>query len=751
MDRRQSYLIIFLAELFVLIVMGIRMFINWTSAENIDVSITQWHSDETVYNTENGWLVEEKDAAVEEKTAFLQSPLIGLRKGTYRAEIEYSCSSEQICTAYSEEKPYALKAGEIRLGRNYDHISYDFKLTEDISDFQLIVYYDGQGYLQIIDITLAPSPFGMLRNMTIILFCFILADLCLLYSDTIRKHQDIVLGVGGIILLVSLPLFMDGIWAGDDLAFHLMRIEGIAQELRMGNIPVRISSAWIDGYGYPVSIYYGDLLLYVPAVMNLIGFSVTGAYKFYVFMINAGTAVIACYCMNRVYRDRRIALLTCFAYCTASYRLINVYARAAVGEYSAMMFLPLVAASVYKIYTDDVQDNGEYQKNATLLAVGMSGLIGTHILSTEMVVIVLVIVCLSLCRLTFRKETVRVWLTAVGETCLLSAYFIVPFLDYSLSVPSKIGAIVERGGAAIQASGVTLADYFAFFKPLQQIDFRYENTGRLLSPGIILMAALIVAVVFCIKRRSKADKTIKWLVFYACLTGGVTLRVFPWNELAAHLQMGNFLSQVQFPWRYISMLTIILTLLFGCLLAQSVGDRAGFVQTERIVLITGFVMTCFFTTRYMEGTSYFNAYCGEELNRYSVGTGEYLRDGTNRDMFKTLSSDIFSERMNEVSIISRRGCNMRIRCVASDEEGFIWIPLFHYKGYHVTDDDGNEYPIKDGYANQIEVSVPIGFDGYLNVEFREPWYWRVSELISVLVVLWLCMSCRKYHNKIRLN
>ncbi len=60
------------------------------------------------------------------------------------------------------------------------------------------------------------------------------------------------------------------------------------------------------------------------------------------------------------------------------------------------------------------------------------------------------------------------------------------------------------------------------------------------------------------------------------------------------------------------------------------------------------------------------------------------------------------------------------------------MPLFHYKGYHLTDDSGQEYPISDGYAGQIQFSVPPEFDGYINIEYRVPWYWRAAEAVSLV-------------------
>ena len=85
--------------------------------------------------------------------------------------------------------------------------------------------------------------------------------------------------------------------------------------------------------------------------------------------------------------------------------------------------------------------------------------------------------------------------------------------------------------------------------------------------------------------------------------------------------------------------------------------------------------------------------------------------------------------------------------MASDEEGFMWLPMFNYKGYHATDESGNEYPISDGYDNRIKLSLPVGFEGKIWIEYREPWYWRGAELISFLAVLGVCIwKMRDYLN-----
>ena len=743
MNRMKKMKWLLVVEILIFIAMGITLIVRLRLSQDIDVSITDWNSDCAVYDDINGWYIDEELLQTDEKINLVYGPLISLKRGTYRILMDYSCDYDQSCLAHSENDSFHLKAGRAILSRNYDHLSYDFEVKEEVRDFEFLVEYDGKGYLQITHIDIAPSPFGFMRSICTVVCFFVCLDLCLLWSDKIKKNKNTLLALLGIVLLTSLPLFTDGIGTGDDLPFHLMRIEGIAREIRMGNIPVKVSSAWMDGYGYPVSVYYGDLLLYISAVMSLVGFSITAAYKFYIFMINAGTAFITYLCMNTICKNKRAALLACLAYCTASYRMVNIYVRAAVGEYSAMMFMPIVAAAVYKIYTDDISNVKEYRKNALLLAIGMSGLIGTHILSTEMIVVMMVLVCVSLFKLTFRKETVRVYLSAILETCVLSAYFIVPFLDYTINVPSKVSVIVARGESGIQNLGMTISEYFSFFRHIQHGNIDIANQRMLLTPGIILTVTFIAAIILWINNRGNA--TMKLLVVYACLTIIISLNIFPWDYLASHYRLGNLLAQVQFPWRYISILTIILTVLLGGLLVLISADKAKLMQAERAIVIAGFVMTCFFTADYIDGSTFSAPYCSAELDHYYVGLGEYLRGGTDgsftsRGIFSTLSADVLSERMQEVTIVSRRGSSMQIRCVASDEEGWIWIPVFNYKGYHVTDVNGNEYPIKDNVYKQIEVSVPIGFDGYLQVEYREPWYWRLAEAISLLSVLGLCIA-----------
>lgn len=70
--------------------------------------------------------------------------------------------------------------------------------------------------------------------------------------------------------------------------------------------------------------------------------------------------------------------------------------------------------------------------------------------------------------------------------------------------------------------------------------------------------------------------------------------------------------------------------------------------------------------------------------------------------------------------------------------------MLNYKGYKVWDEYGNEYDIGDGKNNVIRVLVPAEFEGRIMIDFVEPWYWRMGEIISLATVIY--MGVRVFRN-----
>lgn len=80
------------------------------------------------------------------------------------------------------------------------------------------------------------------------------------------------------------------------------------------------------------------------------------------------------------------------------------------------------------------------------------------------------------------------------------------------------------------------------------------------------------------------------------------------------------------------------------------------------------------------------------------------------------------------------------------------LPLINYKGYIAYDVNSNEkLEIVNSENNTLNVKVPKHYSGTLKVEFSEPWYWRLAEIISLLTIiiyLILCFADKKREAKI---
>lgn len=153
-------------------------------------------------------------------------------------------------------------------------------------------------------------------------------------------------------------IFIPYLVRGHDIRFHLMRIEALKDGLLSGAFPVKIQPTWLNGNGYPVSILYPDLFLYIPALLRLLGLSLQTVYKIYIMLINGVTIGFSYWSFRRMSGRRALGLLGSFIYTLSIYRLTNIYTRAAVGEYTAMAFLPLVLYAMWRIYKEeDLQKN----------------------------------------------------------------------------------------------------------------------------------------------------------------------------------------------------------------------------------------------------------------------------------------------------------------------------------------------------------------------------------------------------------
>lgn len=545
-------------------------------------------------------------------------------------------------------------------------------------------------------------------------------------------------------LLASMPLLLKGIdgIAYQDLAFHLSRIEGLSEGIKAGRIPVMMQSVWLFGKGYPVSIFYGDLLLYVPALLRIAGVPVILTYKLYILFINLLTSFVFTKCAKAIFGDGIKAAFGAVLYLSASYRMVDIYVRNAAGEYTAFLFFPLVAYAVYRLFNDDLDDTKGYLKNSLLLAFAMTGLIETHLLSTVMTVFLLAIVCLFFAKKTFRKKTLLGFLLAVLETVLLNLYFFVPFLDYYTNVPVYIGKGGDHSQALqIRQYGASIKQLFSFFSKLFGFN-SYDPIDRMqLTTGLPLMVVLIVAFVYFVVKKREYRTFVYGFMSLLCIWMSTSL--FPWNTLEGYTHLFKFLSQVQFPWRYLAPAIFFISLLFVDIVTYpGIKTKINFSGIlEGITLCLAVVMTVVFTISYAGGYTSVNYKSYEEVDSGYIGACEYLKNNVSLSELTYVPQN---ENFETCDIIKSKDNSVEYYVKNGDCDNNLEVDKLNYKGYVAVTDKGEHLEIFDGYNDLITVVVPAGYEGNIKVSFKQPVSWVVAEIISLLsAILFLVLYKKK--------
>ena len=79
---------------------------------------------------------------------------------------------------------------------------------------------------------------------------------------------------------------------------------------------------------------------------------------------------------------------------------------------------------------------------------------------------------------------------------------------------------------------------------------------------------------------------------------------------------------------------------------------------------------------------------------------------------------------------------------SGENPGTLTIPLAPYK-YLYAYGDNEQLPVSVSETGKMNVEIPAGFSGYVTTAFREPWFWRLSEVISLIMIICLCTVERK--------
>ncbi len=639
---------------------------------------------------------------------------------------------------------------EFILNPDKQAISYRVRIHDDSPlRFKLRLTGDAvEGdYIQLFQVRIVPSRLTCVYPVFLLAVFLVLADLILwgyirYYAKWEAERKVIFLVLALTSFFVSLPLFQSGLNGGVDLVFHLSRFEGIYRGLTFGGgggtqFPVRVQPGWLDGYGYAVSVFYGDILMYIPAMLRAVGCTLEEAYKVYLGGVNIATVFLSFYAFKKMTRNELAAMTGSVLYAGSMHRISMMYS-VVLGEVSGMMFYPLIAAGFYLLFTEDV-DSEEYKGTWVPLTVGFTGILMTHMLSCLMIGLYSVLLCIVMIKRLLRKKTLLMLLKAAGVAVLLNLWYLVPFLQYMFTEKLQINSKFTRT-EEIEDYFAELADFMQEGKSLFELFTDNSAFGF-----AILLVLLLFIVTLPVQGKGGQPRRVRFFSLFTLFTLVVCTNLFPVVTLA---KMSSLLTKlfrtIQYQDRFVSVAVAMTACLAALFLATDMFDK------KKLFCIAGVLccITLYQNLQYFETLSFDRIYLdgialesrtNKELYSYTVGNGEYLPVMTVTEKF---TGEIESDEPITVGETERDGLSFEVYAEnASAQDGQILFPVLYYGGYQAEDTASHEkLETTIGDNGRVAVIVPPNYAGTFHLGYYEPLLWRIAEVISLITLVVMIMA-----------
>ncbi len=364
------------------------------------------------------------------------------------------------------------------------------------------------------------------------------------------------------------PLFGEGmILTGDNL--HAWRLSEMGNCIDDGQVPCRWAAELGNGYGLPLFNFYPPLPYYVGDALHRIGLSYLNTVDA-LFVIGLITAALSMFLLGRALWGNLGGIVSGVAYVYAPYLALDTYFRGALGELWALAIAPALFWAVYRLVTTG---RALY---VFPIALSSAFLLLSHSLAT---LILLPMVAVWAVALLFTRS-VDAWKPAllglIGALwgLGLAAFFTIPMLAEGENVQLENTADFPF---RFQAHFTTVSDLFLQRSsdysallaanggpgtPIQIGWFHWALAGLAMPAGALLLLS---------GRRAQALAVLLLAGFFAA---GVFMSVSASEGIWDTYDALRFL---QFPWRYVGLISLASAALAGAWFAV-IRERAAWLQ-----------------------------------------------------------------------------------------------------------------------------------------------------------------------------
>ncbi len=676
---------------------------------------------------------------------FATTGWVDLPAGSYQISVTYKNTGGPGRVSFRDEVMPMARYDAAALPAERTRTVFSLWMPYDCETTQLHFWCDG-GIMYVTGVQFIPTHGMAYVHFLTVLCLFLLLDGALFVWRGVLPDpcpapaaRYSAVAIAAMVLLACLPLGLDYLPFGHDLSIHLARIEGIKSAMQAGQFPVRLDPALMNDKGYPFSLMYGDILLWPAAVLRLFGFSLQAVYKLYVFAVTLATALLTRWVLRRILGTEPLALAGTALYLLSMYRLGNVYVRAAVGEYSAMLFLPLAVYGFWRLYTLP-RDRKAPPWCWVPLALAFTGLLQTHLLTAFIAALFGTVFCLCAWRRTLARPVLPALCKAAGAFLLWDLWFLVPLLQFMAQGVCSISG--KFGADYLQIHILMPGQIFLPFAPeggYSRALAEGLSTEMVLSVGLVLGLLGLLALAVLLDARARAAqpmlaRTAGVSLALAVLALWMSSELFPWYDIYRYLPpVSSLFGKLQFPWRFLSPATVFLCVAGICALALVHRSRP---QYTAPLLAAALLLTVLPAGQLLYGVCHssevvhYRSLASVDSMSGQVGGGEYLPAAWGEEDPWAHNEPEFPDG---VTVLNRLRSGDSLTVTLQNGTGAAVtgrLPLLDYPGYRLQSGGaGVSLGQADGF---VTLTVPAGWQGTVVVDWAPLWYWRAADIASLL-------------------
>ncbi len=513
-------------------------------------------------------------------------------------------------------------------------------------------------------------------------------------------------------LLYLFPAFKNmEIFGFYDTAFHINRALSLES---IFSSPINFET--FRSYGMQVNNFYPWLTLY-PLFLLIKFTNLAIGYNLFLYIVTLITLFICHYVMYEITKKHVTSSFFAIIYTTSSFRSVEIFLRGAMGELLAMSILPLILLGFIKLYDSK-------KESWVMLAISMTLLIYTHVLSVAMTMVMIII---ALIIQFYRKKKIEIFLIiklikAAIVTLLLSLAFIGPMIEQTLYQDLNRPYV-----DILQKRAIYLGKEFL----IGSIDSELLSFGI----GLTLLICLII-LTFNFKKLGILSKITYIMGIISIL---LCTKIFPWFAL-----QNTPLNIIQAPWRFMIFSTLFISFSVSLFISPQL-EKFSYTRRRNFILLLILAISILnysSVVNMVKEMNFQGTYSNEQMENKleEFENFDYVPIGYKKDQLLLKNHQVTEDGQVIYSSFSPNKDEITFTFKSSKGKTIV-LPVFRYKGLTVTVNSKNATVLKQG-GSFVTVKSESGINK-VTIRYSYTFFSKISLFISIITLIVLLFYCIK--------